>query len=103
MPQDAPNPAPLTGAELSRVDDLERKLARIEAQFADLQLSWAETLDKLSAWANRQATRDRRALQQRLEPEPESIEEAPPPQAAPAAPSKAELRARLAALQRKAM
>lgn len=103
MPQDAPNPAPLTGAELSRVDDLERKLARIEAQFADLQLSWAETLDKLSAWANRQATRDRRALQQRLEPDPEPVEETPPPAAAPAAPSKAELRARLAALQRKAM
>lgn len=94
----------LSPAQLDRIDGLEREVARLGAQLADIQLAWAETLDKLTAWANRQATRDRRTLGRKLEDTGESFEGPQHVQEAPASaapPTKAELRARLAAMQRR--
>lgn len=103
--QEPSEPLALTPTDRERFDELERQVARLSSQLADVQLAWAETLDKLQAWANRQATRDRRSLGRNLDAA-ESIPEAPQhaqePAGSAAPPTKAELRARLAALQRRA-
>lgn len=43
-------------------DDLRFQMDRLKAEWAELQLHWAEVLDKITAWANRQAARDRKAF-----------------------------------------
>jgi hypothetical protein len=82
-----------------------QRLGILEADLAQLRLEWAETLDKLSNWASRQAARDRKVFgkQLALDPEAQEVrtsagEVAAATEGAP--PTKAELRSRLAALQR---
>lgn len=43
-------------------DDLRFQVDRLRAEWAELQLHWAEVLDKITAWSNRQAARDRKAF-----------------------------------------
>lgn len=48
--------------ELSKAETLAELAAQLHALHSDhtqLRLEWAETLDKFTAWANRQAARDR--------------------------------------------
>jgi len=44
------------------------EIARLRADLAQLRLEWAETLDKLSAWAKRQSKRERDELDRQLPP-----------------------------------
>lgn len=37
------------------------RMTRLEERAAEMELAWAETLDKLSAWAKRQSKRERDA------------------------------------------
>lgn len=49
--------------------ELEALAVAINAQYseiAQLRLEWAETLDKFTAWANRQAARDRMRLKKKF-------------------------------------
>lgn len=41
------------------LDDLAAAVNSLHRELAQLRLEWAETLDKMTAWANRQAARDR--------------------------------------------
>jgi hypothetical protein len=43
------------------------RLTDLEAQVSQLQLAWSETLDKLTAWGNRQAARERRRADRALD------------------------------------
>lgn len=52
-----PSPDELSKAE--SLADLASQLHAMHADFTQLRLEWAETLDKFTAWANRQAARDR--------------------------------------------
>lgn len=96
---------PLDPSDRERLIAAEKSIARMQDDFLQLRLTWAETVDKLQAWASRQSTRDRRALRSQLNVEDEPEETAAAPATAEAMPSgqptKAELRARLAALQRR--
>jgi hypothetical protein len=47
-------------------DDQEARLERLVSEFALLRMEWAEVLDKITAWANRQAARDRVAFRKAL-------------------------------------
>lgn len=49
------------------VHALARRVSDLEADATQLRLEWSETLDKINAWANRQAQRDRRAAHKLLE------------------------------------
>lgn len=65
------NPAP-DGSELDPEEEgpqrsLEAQIAELRGEFAVVRLEWAEVLDKVTAWANRQAARDRVMLKQRLD------------------------------------
>lgn len=42
------------------------RLSQVESDLAMVRLEWAEVLDKINAWANRQAARDRVALKRTL-------------------------------------
>lgn len=47
-------------------------LAQLQADFAQLRLEWADTLDFMQHWAGRQAKRDQKALKSKLgDPAPE--------------------------------
>lgn len=51
------------------------------AELAQLRLEWAETLDKFTAWSNRQAARDRVRLKRAMAAQDDSEEgEGSPPQ-----------------------
>lgn len=50
-----------------QLHELARRLSDQEADATQLRLEWGETLDKINAWANRQAQRDRRAAHKLLE------------------------------------
>jgi hypothetical protein len=84
----------------ARLIATERELTHIRSEFAQLQLHWAEVLDKLTAWAQRQATRDRRKMQTMLkedDEQPEQLEAPqPPPRELSLAEQKQELRRRAA-------
>lgn len=56
------------------VASLQAELDRLRAQVADVQLQWAEVLDKIAAWGNRQAARDRARVRDALKA-PQSDEE----------------------------
>lgn len=65
------NPAP-DGSEVEDAENepqrsLEAQIAELRGEFAVVRLEWAEVLDKVTAWANRQAARDRVMLKQRLD------------------------------------
>lgn len=87
-------------------DDLRFQVDRLRAEWAELQLHWAEVLDKITAWSNRQAARDRKLLgksmkhleEQELEREsiPAQLTDVPP------ADVKAELRRRVAMMRGRA-
>lgn len=81
-----------------------QRLGILEADLAQLRLEWAETLDKLSNWASRQAARDRKVFGKQLAIDPEEVPRAVAPSEGTASegapPTKAELRSRLAAMQR---
>jgi hypothetical protein len=48
-------------------------LAQLQAEFAQLRLEWADTLDFIQHWAGRQAKRDAKAIKQKLgDPAPDS-------------------------------
>lgn len=101
--EDAPEPT--IADDPSLLPDRQRMLA-LEGDVAQLRLEWAETLDKLSNWASRQAARDRKVFGKQLAADPEESRELAPMSQAEstgAAPTKQELRARLAQLQRKAI
>lgn len=101
--QDAP------GSTIAREpvpDDLRLAVAKLQGDWAEMQLQWAETLDKLQAWANRQSARDRKAAGKALDRLAAEEEQQLVPQAAPTpdiAPSpadvKAELRQRVARMR----
>jgi len=79
-PQTEQVAAPLTQA------DLDRTLARLTNDLADLRLQWAEILDKIQRWASRQAKRDALDTKRRLESleprdQPPGEQEVPPPPA----------------------
>ena len=100
--QDAPQP---TIAPDPVGDDLRFQVDRLRAEWAELQLHWAEVLDKITAWSNRQAARDRKAFgksMSKLEEGPEQPQEFGPPTLTeqPPADVKAELRRRVANLRR---
>lgn len=44
------------------------RLTTLEERMAEMELAWAETLDKLSAWAKRQSKRERDAVKAGLAP-----------------------------------
>ena|SRR5215207_6863082 len=47
-------------------------VAQLQAEFAQLRLEWADTLDFIQHWAGRQAKRDQKAIKQKLsDPAPE--------------------------------
>ena len=55
-------------------------LAQLQADFAQLRLEWADTLDFMQHWAGRQAKRDQKALKTKLgdpEPQPETQHQSP--------------------------
>jgi hypothetical protein len=56
-----PQPAPEVpeALELSGFPELVAMTNAHHAELAQLRLEWSETLDKITAWANRQAARDR--------------------------------------------
>lgn len=105
--QDAPQ-APIGPDPLP--DDLRQAVMVMQGQWADMQLHWAEVLDKLTAWSNRQSARDRKAANKSLDrlAQDEAGEASPAPhldnpisQLPSMADQKAELRRRVAALQRR--
>lgn len=53
------------------------RLTSIEERMAEMELGWAETLDKLSRWAKRQSKRDRDAANRGLDAEGEPLAAAP--------------------------
>lgn len=59
-----PAPHPSTADVLADVD---ARLSKLEGQLTTLRMEWAEVLDKINAWASRQAARDRRAAGKALE------------------------------------
>lgn len=68
-------PSPELPAPLLDVPDYSEIVAAVNAHHAEitqLRLEWAETLDKFTAWANRQAARDRvrmKASMRSMEPD----------------------------------
>lgn len=72
-----------TPDELSRaetLDELAQQVHSHHAEIAQLRLEWAETLDKFTAWANRQAARDRGRVQRAMRSmEPSEEDEGPLP------------------------
>ena len=91
------SPAPLaTEPPPETIGQLSARLDGVESQLATLRLEWTETLDKITAWANRQAQRDRAALKRQLaeqdqDSEPE-LQLGPDAAATTAAQRKAQLR-----------
>lgn len=72
-------------------------LTQLQADFVQLRLEWADTVDFIQHWAGRQSKRDQKALKVKLseaEPSSEPLAPLPGPQL-----SKAELRGRAAALR----
>lgn len=65
----APTPAPPLSepSALAQLAALAAELRQFQAELSQLRLEWQETLDKITAWANRQAARDRRAIGKALE------------------------------------
>lgn len=104
--EDAPQ-APIAPDPIQ--DDLRFQVDRLRAEWNELQLHWAEVLDKITAWSNRQAARDRKAFgksMSRLAEGTDAPAEVPgyigePPSISPAD-TKQELRRRAAALYRRA-
>lgn len=89
-------------------DDVHMALAKLQGDWAEMQLQWAEVLDKLQGWANRQSARDRKAASKALdrlaqdEASAEAISQVPtsPPDIEPTiADQKAELRRRVASMR----
>lgn len=68
--------APPAPTESDLLRDLIQRVKDVEAEAASLRLEWAETLDKVKAWAGRQAQRDRREAMRALEA-PESHDQEP--------------------------
>lgn len=56
-------PEPVVVLDLVSV---QREVDKLRAQIADIQLQWAEVLDKIAAWGNRQAARDRARVKESL-------------------------------------
>lgn len=82
---------------------LEERVAALEAEQIGMQLAWAEVLDKITAWGNRQAARDRARVKAVLSESPEDAPETtnggqPSPMVPPGDP-KAELRRRAAQMR----
>lgn len=73
------------------------RLTSIEERLAEIELGWAETLDKLSHWAKRQAKRDRDAAKVNLGGESEPLGA---PRSLDPKSRKQELRAKLGLLRR---
>lgn len=73
--------------------ELQRRLARLEADYSALRIEWAELVDKVSRWFSRQAGRRSAELREAMQEAPE----APQPIALP---SKADRKAQLRALAR---
>lgn len=77
--------APLAEPQLATIAALEARLAVAERKLDELALiplTWAETLDKLQAWTNRQNARDAKRVKaglDRLSGGPETHEDAPGP------------------------
>jgi hypothetical protein len=59
--------APFANAAISS------RLTSIEERLAEIELGWAETLDKLSAWAKRQSKRERDAANKALDVQPDLL------------------------------
>lgn len=60
--------APITNAHTAA------RLTSIEERLAEIELGWAETLDKLSRWAKRQSKRERDEANRALtDPHPEPL------------------------------
>lgn len=59
----APADPPVTLAE---IEALKADMAAVRAASSNLQLEWAEVLDKINHWAARQAKRDQRAIKAAL-------------------------------------
>jgi hypothetical protein len=76
---------------------LSDRITALERERTGLQLEWNEILDKINAWAARQAARDRRGVKASLSDDQPAAEggEAPPP----AALSKDDLRRKAAQLR----
>lgn len=53
-------------ATLSEIEALRADMAALRAASSNLQLEWAEVLDKINHWAARQAKRDQRAIKAAL-------------------------------------
>jgi len=92
----APDPVP---------EDVRQALMRLQGEWAAMQLHWAEVLDKLQAWSNRQSARDRKAAGKaldRLGADEEVPQHQPdiPAHQPTLAETKADLRRRAAALSR---
>jgi len=84
----APNAPDPVGNDLLTPDDLLSAVQAAKSEIALLRLEWAEVLDKITAWANRQAARDRVTMRNLLkEPIPDSDE------------SRVEVEARMAAAE----
>lgn len=102
-PEDAPG---ATISEAPLPDDVHAALRKLQGEMADMQLHWAEVLDKLTAWANRQSARDRQHARRALDQlATDQAPEQPPahqdiPQQHTLAETKADLRRRAAALAR---
>lgn len=61
------------------LDELAGQVHAHHAEITQLRLEWAETLDKFTAWANRQAARDRGRVQRAMKSmEPSEEDEGPP-------------------------
>jgi len=73
-PQPAVPPPPSPVEELP--EPAQERLARLEAQFSQMQLEWADTLDKITRWAGKMAARERQRLHRDLAAA-ESAQEAP--------------------------
>jgi len=80
------------------------EVARIRAEWAELQLEVANVLEQLNVWAARQAKRESRAAKRQLESAaapPEQVQLQLPPGSAKS--RKAELRARLSQMRASAL
>lgn len=61
----APNPPPAPSPP--EIQELTLTVRALQADLTQIRLEWQETLDKITAWANRAAARDRRAVHKALE------------------------------------
>lgn len=81
-PKRVHEPEPESFQDAQNLLELAQQVHAHHAEITQLRLEWAETLDKFTAWSNRQAARDRvrmkRAMQS-MEPdgEPEPTSEQP--------------------------